>query len=418
MAVLSALGIPSNIRPHTSRSRLPFEGLGTASFAFTGLDFHWLRLLHLVIAFRARLRHQRFWLCCRLGQGCARRWLAGPAWSALAAAEEATGTGLGSLVMAAFFWAGCSSADSSTGFAIALGTSGAGGFGASPFGGGGKIRLLAYPGHFIKAGGGGLTFPGNFCSASMPVKAAEELGSDQPEDFASCASTCSWTPACAPLATADWTVSLCLLCRFTFFSVSSTDTTNCAGTTSVVKIPSDAVLMKTTPLRTASCIATLVSTGRSALSPDNSGHVIAFFDTSLAKLAVSSAGRYSFPTRNETVVQDALPVSTCCSMVNYTRGIFRGGNGFPCGRYLCQRCCTRICIDQCGIEGVWGCGCRNGTFCVPLHCTDPDWKANRLTGCHLMSSNALKLKPALVVTIQHGNELFDSGGLLGGRMRL
>ena len=107
------------------------------------------------------------------------------------AAEEATGTGLGSLVMAAFFWAGCSSADSSTGFATALGTSGAGGFGASPFGGGGKIRLLAYPGHFMKAGGGGLTFPGNVCSAGMPVKAAEELGSDRPEDFASCASTCS-----------------------------------------------------------------------------------------------------------------------------------------------------------------------------------------------------------------------------------
>ena len=82
-------------------------------------------------------------------------------------------------------------ADSSTGFATALGTSGAGGFGASPFGGGGKIRLLAYPGHFMKAGGGGLTFPGNVCSAGMPVKAAEELGSDRPEDFASCASTCS-----------------------------------------------------------------------------------------------------------------------------------------------------------------------------------------------------------------------------------
>lgn len=105
------------------------------------------------------------------------------------AAEDATATGFGSLVKAAFFLAGCSSADGSAGFATALGTSGTGGFRASPFGGGGNIRLLAYPGHFIKAGGGGLTFPGNFGSAGMPVEAAGELS--RREGFASYASTCS-----------------------------------------------------------------------------------------------------------------------------------------------------------------------------------------------------------------------------------
>ena len=80
--------------------------------------------------------------------------VAGPALAAFAggafeagskktAAEDATGTGLGSLVKAAFFWAGCSSADFWT--AIGFGTSGTGvgGFGASSFGGGGKMRLLA-----------------------------------------------------------------------------------------------------------------------------------------------------------------------------------------------------------------------------------------------------------------------------------
>ena len=78
--------------------------------------------------------------------------VAGPALAAFAggafeagskktAAEDATGTGLGSLVKAAFFWAGCSSAN----FWTAIGTSGtgAGGFVASSFGGGGKMRLLA-----------------------------------------------------------------------------------------------------------------------------------------------------------------------------------------------------------------------------------------------------------------------------------
>jgi hypothetical protein len=58
-------------------------------------------------------------------------------------------------------------------------------------------------------------------AAGMPVEAAGELARRE------------------VLASHLCAASLCRLYKFTFFSVSSTDTTNCAGATSVVKIPSD-----------------------------------------------------------------------------------------------------------------------------------------------------------------------------------
>jgi len=58
---------------------LPFEGLGTASFAFTGLDLNWLRLLHLVIAIRADFVTKDFDFAVDLGKDAPEGGLAGPA---------------------------------------------------------------------------------------------------------------------------------------------------------------------------------------------------------------------------------------------------------------------------------------------------------------------------------------------------
>ena len=176
----STLSLWDTFRPHTSHSSCPLMVLAQHLLHSLASIFTVSGFCACSSLLRRDFVTKDFDLAADLDDGKPGGGVTDPALAALAggafgagskntAAEDATAIGFGSLVKAAFFLAGCSSADGSAGFATALGTAGTGGFGASPFGGGGNIWLLAYPGHFIKAGGGGLTFPGNFGSAGMPA---------------------------------------------------------------------------------------------------------------------------------------------------------------------------------------------------------------------------------------------------------
>ena len=202
---------------------LPLEGLGAASFAFTGLDLHRLRLLHLVIAFRARLSSPKILILLLtwarmhskvdlqvppelLWQEAllrpAPRKLLLMRQLALVWARLLRRPSFGLVALLQMVWQALKLLWGRQVLAAL------------------ELDLLEEAATidclYILASWSRLVhrvwlFPGNFCSAGMPVKAAEELGSDQPENFASYAFTCCWAPALAPLPIADWRVSWCLL---------------------------------------------------------------------------------------------------------------------------------------------------------------------------------------------------------------